>query len=360
MSKHQVFLVHGMGDFELGWSEAVRGRIVEAFNNYPKLRDNGFADAFEFKEITYNPVFEGWRDQWRADAEAAAGALAATGLSSKAADTLIKGAASPAGSSFWQTHVLDVVGFRFLMPIAQTVYRSVQSQILGHLKSFPPDDVPPYSVIAHSLGTAVAYETFHAMLTNGADGQSAPLGTAFRPNNMFMVANTAKLLWNRGGSAYPAMMGPNLANGDGLSFYFASFRHALDPVPNVDRFDPPASWFAPTAPKDAVYADVVLPEGDLQQLNVHSFEHYLSHPMVHVPILRQLVGFDSVVSDAEMKAQLKLWREASLANQALAEAKSQLKDLLLARATEGWAKEIDMLLALRALVLASKVKDGES
>jgi hypothetical protein len=240
------------------------------------------------------------------------------------------------------------------------VCRSVQNQILGHLRSFPPDDLPPYSVIAHSLGTAVVYETFHAMLTNGADGQSAPLGTALRPNNVFMVANTAKLLWNRGGSAYPPLMGPNLANGDGLCFRFAGFRHALDPVPAVDRFDPPNTWFAPSAPRDAVYDDVKLPAEDVMQANVHAFEHYLSHPLVHVPILRALTGFDAGVQPDELDTAVAAWRDRSLTGQALTDARTSLEKLMLQRATASFGQEIAMLIALRRLAADAELRDGES
>jgi hypothetical protein len=203
MSKHQIFLVHGMGNFEAGWSEVVRKRLLDALAEYPTLHDAGFADGLEFKEILYNDSFEAWRTQWREDANAATNALTAVGASSEAVKGLVAAAGAPGGGGFIATHVLDVVAFRFLMPIAQTVCRAVQTQILGHLKAFPANDIPRYSIIAHSLGTSVIYETYQQMLTQVIDGSL--LTPAFRPDNVFMVANTGKLLWNRGGgTAYPA------------------------------------------------------------------------------------------------------------------------------------------------------------
>ena len=359
MSKHQIFLVHGMGNFEPGWSDGVRKRITDAFGAYPKLHDNGWVDKFEFKEINYNDVFEEWRKQWREDAQAAADALTATGLESNAATKLIQAAGAPGGGGFLATHVLDVVAFRFLMPIAQTVCRSVQSQILGHLNSQPTGDALHYSVVAHSLGTSVVYETFHAILTSGVDGNGSRLGTAFLPDNMFMVANVAKLLWNRGGNAYPQTLAPDLADGDGLCFSFSNFRHALDPIPVVDRFSPPDAWFTPTAPKSEVYLDGLIPAADVQDINVHSFEHYLSHPLVHVPMLRTLTGLPSNVTKKELDDALVTWRGNRLANQKLAAAQARLQALAV-NATADWAPEVQMLLEIRQLAQGSKFTDGES
>lgn len=357
MAKHQIFLVHGMGAFEPGWSETVRRRFVDAFATYPRLRDGGFADKFEFKEILYDDTFEAWRQQWREDAAAAAKLLTALGADGGAVGQLIQAAGAPGQDGFAATHVLDVVAYHFLLPVSQAVCRSVQLQILGHLKSFPANDVPRYSVVAHSLGTAVVYETFHAMLTQGVDG--ARLTAAFRPDNVFMLANTARLLWNRGGDAYPAALAPDLADGDGLCFRFQTFRHALDPIPAVNRFNPPDRWFAPTAPREQVYADVSIPAEDIQDVNVHSFEHHLGHPAVQVPMLRALTGFSSGIQKKDIDDALEAWRTGRLLDQKRAQAKARLQALA-TRETAGWADEIALLLAVRQLAAGSKLRDGES
>jgi hypothetical protein len=359
MSKHQIFLVHGMGNFEAGWSEVVRKRLLDALAEYPTLHDAGFADGLEFKEILYNDSFEAWRTQWREDANAATNALTAVGASSEAVKGLVAAAGAPGGGGFIATHVLDVVAFRFLMPIAQTVCRAVQTQILGHLKAFPANDIPRYSIIAHSLGTSVIYETYQQMLTQVIDGSL--LTPAFRPDNVFMVANTGKLLWNRGGgTAYPSVLSPDLIDNRGLCFRFATFRHALDPVPAVDRFNPPDDWFAPSAPRSVVYRDDVIPGGDVQNINVHAFEHYLSHPIVHVPILRMLTGFDKGISKAEVDAALQKWRADTLPAQKLAKAKAELSAIAVNAATQKWADEIAMLKAIRDIASRSSLRDGET
>jgi hypothetical protein len=169
----------------------------------------------------------------------------------------------------------------------------------------------------------------------------------------------AKLLWNRGGNAYPQSLAPDLADGDGLCFSFSNFRHGLDPIPAVDRFNPPDDWFTPTAPKAEVYLDALIPAEDVQDINVHSFEHYLSHPLVHVPLLRTLTGLASNVSKKELDEALDAWRANRLADQKLKAAKKQLDDLAV-KATADWSPEVQMLLEMRKLLRGSKFTDGES
>jgi hypothetical protein len=359
MAKHQVFLVHGMGNFEPGWSAVIRQKITDAFSAYKRLKEGGFASAFEFKEITYNRVFESWREQWRTDAAALAAAIGPNLLNQGVAKDLIAAAKAPTGTSFWQTHVLDVVMYRCLLPVTEAVCRSVQEQILGHLQSFPVGDRPPYSVIAHSLGTAVVYETFHAMLTSAVGPDGLKLGSAFYPTNVFMISNVAKALWNRGGDLYTPDLGPNLTIGQGLCRFFGNYRHSLDPFSSFDPFVPTDNWFAPTAPRGEVYEEVTLRADDMQEINIHSLEHYLGHPDVHAPILRTLVGWPDCISPADQNDALAEWRQKTLKKKALSDAQSQMKALLI-KATDDWVSEVPMLQKLRELLLAQDSRDGES
>lgn len=362
MAKHQVFLLHGMGEYEPGWSVAVQKPLVDALQRYPDWRDDGFVHGVEFKEITYSQVFNAWRQQWQEDAKAAAAALTAEGLSKGAAAELVKLAAKPSGGGFLRTHVLDVVAYRFLLPVAQEIWRSVEKQILGHLRGLPRTDALHYTVIGHSLGSAVAYEAFHAMMTQGIDDEGVRLGSAFKPDNVCLVANAVKPLWNRRGTVYQPVMAPSLSTGDGWCFRMASFGHELDPLSQLDRFDPPDSWFPQMAPRRRVYQDITLPAADLQDANVHAFEHYLGHPRVHVPVLRLVTGFPEAVTPEELKAAETEWRSQGLGaaarSQAKAAATARLQGLL-TKATEGWGDEIAMLIALRKIAAASALKDGE-
>lgn len=129
MAKHQIFVVHGMGHFEPGWSEVLQRQIVDCFDRFPRAK--GFAADIEFKEINYNQVFEAWRKQWREDAQGAASALAAEGLGQGIAAKLVDLAGKPAGDGFLRTHVLDVIAYRFLLPVAEECGAACRSRSPG-------------------------------------------------------------------------------------------------------------------------------------------------------------------------------------------------------------------------------------
>lgn len=357
MPRHQIFLVHGMGEFEPGWSDGIVQQLGGLFDSYPVLKEEGWREFFEFKELRYDQVFEAWRQQWRDDAASVAGTLTQLKLDSGAARHLVDAARAPTGNSFWQTHVLDVVGYRYMLAVAQEVWRELQTQMLAHLQSFP--SLPDYSVIAHSLGSAVAYEALHAMIS-----ATPSLPSGQRPVHFLAVSNTARLLWNRTADVYDKKVGPSVTDHQGLCNHFMNLRHELDPVCQVQSFHPPAPrWFSEPSTAERVYTDVLLPAADIssQQPNIHSMEHYLSHPLVHVPLLRRLAGADSVISTRQANQALDEWREGRLLDQKAATWQQQLKNLAAGEST-GFASELRMLIGLRELLasLPGRKADGES
>jgi hypothetical protein len=359
MSKHLVFFVHGMGNFPTDWAdEKIIKPFKELFGKYEYLKSRNYLDDFEFRAITYNNVFEEWRELWRADANSVISKMGNTGLpnlkfDSQAADDLIKLSNGASKEDFWRTHVLDVVMYRYLPQIAETVRRLIQVQILDYVTSVG-NDIPKYSIVCHSLGTAVIYESFHAMIT-GKGG----LAPEFLPVNVFMVANVVKPLWSRKGTCYPSEMGPSLDDKLGFCTRFLNFSHPLDPFSNFAKFDPPdASWFSPATKSAKTYLNVDLPRDDIQQVNVHSLEHYLSHPAVHVPMLGCLIGWTDKISKDEYRAELAKWQGNRLANSG--EVQAKLTSYLLQKATTDFRDEIASLFGFRNMVLALGRQDGES
>lgn len=352
MAKHQIFLVHGMGNFEPGWSGGVQQQLRELFKEYP--RATAFGQEVEYREIVYNDVFESWRKLWKEQTSQAVDALKGVGLDSGVAKELVQLAEAPSGDGFLRTHVLDVLMYRFLLQVSEEVCQSVRAQITKALLALPDQQSVHYSVIAHSLGTAVTYESFFGMMT--ADD---PLRMAFRPDNVFMVANCIVPLWNRGGTPYQPIMAPSLGYSDGWCFKLSNFRHELDPVAMLIPFEPKDAWFPPLAPRKEVYLDQQIPAGDIQDPNVHALEHYLSHPSVHIPILRTL-SYQNAISDADETNALAAWRKKNLLNTKLKDAQDKLEAMLVTKATASWKNEYVMLKALRDLVLSSKLKGGES
>jgi hypothetical protein len=358
MARHQVFIVHGMGDFNKEWSLDAQKTLASAFNQYTLVKQHGLTNQFEFVEINYNDIFEEIRAQWKTNASAASTALAATGLASSAINSLVNLANGATGNDFWRTHVLDVVLYRFMKPISERVTQAVRLQILDRLKTFPQNDSPSWSVIAHSLGTSIVNDTLHAMFSQPVDG--VLLGDRFKPDFIFMVANVAKLLWSRGGDFYSSRVRPHTVDTLGMCWRYCNFHHALDPVPRVDKFDPPAHWFPEgiqPSQRSAFYSDVQIDATDIQDINVHGLNHYLGHPLVNSVIINTLAGFEAVLP-TEVNAALVKWRKDRETGPAAKKIKDTLSALLMSNPE--WARIIEMLVAFRGVVLSdSTLPDGE-
>lgn len=61
MAKHQVFLIHGMGNFDKDWSLGMQRQLKDIYASYTKVNNLRLLDDIEFVEIIYNNIFEKWR-----------------------------------------------------------------------------------------------------------------------------------------------------------------------------------------------------------------------------------------------------------------------------------------------------------
>jgi hypothetical protein len=348
-----------MGSYAKDWSLDAKQVLVDAFNQYPLSKSMGLASQIDFVELNYNDIFEEIRALWKADAAQAAGALAAVGLAQSAANRLVELADAGTRDDFLRTHALDVVMYRFMKQISERAANSVRLQVLTRLQAFPENDRPSWSILAHSLGTSVVNDALHAMFTQTADG--SVLGDRMKPDFVFMVANVAKLLWNKGGDFYSSVVRPHTVDSLGVCWKYCNFSHELDPFPRVDEFDPPQRWFpegTTPAQRPIFLSDgPPIPARDVRDVNVHGLTHYLSHPFVNSEIINTLAGF-TVVTAADVRAALQKWREDSLTGDPL----KTIKDLMESNTAtpSNWKKIIDMLFNIRAAVArTSKLKDGE-
>ncbi len=361
MAKHQVFLVHGMGSFEKDWSLGIQRQLKEIYASYPKVKSFGLVDDIEFAEITYNDVFEKWRRQWKKDATDASKAATMLGIDTGLAQTLIDLGGAASGNSFFQTHILDVVMYRFIKPMSEEVCQSVHQQILSRLNSAPQNGIPPWSVIAHSLGTAVTNDTLHAMFSQpDADGKL--LSNNYAPWYLFMVANVSKILWNKGGDFYSSKVHPHVKNTEGMCYKYCNFHHELDPFTLIDPFSPPDYWFPNNTNDLKFYIDVKIDKDDIKELNIHSLSHYLSHPSINAPIIRTLAqDWDGVIESADFSTAQRNWQKNKLIPAALQKAQADLAAYVLS-AQSPWNDLVTKLKTYRDAVLTVGInpRDGES
>jgi hypothetical protein len=315
--KHVIFLLHGMGIHETGWEKEFITSISLAYSQYPVLSQVPIAERFKFVPITYDGIFRGLVNGWANNAAIIAKLDPNLGsLAGKLTSWLAK-AGTLKDNPVW-THAVDVLLYRGIRLVRERVCTNVAAQILTELRSYKKAP-PTWSVIAHSLGTAVIHDTFARMT---APNEGWPGKLAFDPKNnqaavIAMVANVSKVLEiktvDEPYDAYGRFVdgkkrftvAPGFAGHAGrICTYYINLRHKLDPFTVPSMFDPQnwpdAETQAAVPPRYQYY-----PLKHVHQANVHDFAHYLKNPEAHVPLLRALTSPDEIPEPDFEKAKNK-------------------------------------------------------
>ncbi len=312
MPKHVLFLVHGMGDTVPGWSTPVQELIKQKYQLYKISKIKKFDNNFVFKELNYNYVFEGHIEKWKESASAVTNILEASGIESELLSTLEGFSSKAARKEFASTHLLDVVLYRFMKGIKSQVISHISEQLVGKLNE--TSTVPTYSIICHSLGTAVMHDVMQANLTT----DHFPLSTAHGVPEVYMtLANVSRVLEDSDTNVYTSAVRPRLKDKNRLCGcnQFINVAHKLDPFTMVRTFNP--AWKKGSAkPLNNLKYDSYqqLSISGITGANPHDFEHYLEHPGTHVPLFRNLIS-KGAVKDTEFKAQLDAHKQATVGGQ---------------------------------------------
>lgn len=277
-----LFLVHGMGVHGGNWEDVTRSKLNDVAGRYPFFKTTPLAQLVKIVAISYDEAFTAQLQEWD-DSVDALEEFAATGsIQIPRILTFLRNASETEKNFFW-SHVVDVVLYRFFPLIAVPVRLRVMSQMATALRDASVDGtIVNASVLAHSLGTAVAHDALSILGTTAFDGSEAFLARNFRFDNVFMVANVGRILEtvNR---CYDSCVHPVTVNAEtAYCTRYYNFRHKLDPFPVLKAFAP-----------DGWGSNFITPSGVIDHLhdfNVHGFEHYLDHPAVHIPILNGLFG----------------------------------------------------------------------
>ncbi len=322
MSQHLVFLIHGMGEHKKGWSADAQSTLKKAYEQYPNLASMPFDDAYMFHEITYDHLFEGIRDAWQGEADAVKERLVAMGVGSGLIHTLTRLAQSGTGDGFFRTHVLDVIFYRFFPTVRDPVRMHVAKAITEKLNELRRNTTHAikWSVIGHSLGTAVCHDTLHLMFGEpSAAGGNIPGIEAlsvrnFSPHVYLACANVSRIL-SKGNEipVYTSRCRPALTpSRDAILRYFLNAWNMFDPFTRPSRFEPSHSWLdaRTQAARHARFQDIKTTE--VRQKNVHALEHYLENPAVHVPFFRATHDFMGIVSQSEASQALQDYRQTVL------------------------------------------------
>jgi len=296
-----------MGDFADGWSEAIQKQIADSYAAYAISKHLPFKNFFHFEEVTYNRRFDALRKRWRDDSAAVLKVLKKGGLETSAVNKLASvAAAAGKDDQFLSSHVLDVLLYRFVPMVAEEARNVVTTRILDTLMAAPALDQPRWSVIAHSLGTAVTHDGLHALFTQGVQGQ-ALLGKT-KAQLIMMVANVSRLLEEAKVDVYKSVVRPSASPADGICHQYLNIRHEWDPIPRPKEFRPLDDWPDVLTRKEQRFEAVTI--NAFQNKNVHGFGHYLANPKVHVALFRRLLPMPNAVSDDELATAVAL-HEAS-------------------------------------------------
>ena len=309
MPKHVIFLVHGMGDTVAGWSDPVQDLIKQKYSLYSVSKRKKFDSHFAFKEINYNHVFESHIDKWEESVLTVTSALEASGIDNDLLNTLMGFSDKAERKEFASTHILDVILYRYMKGIKSQVISHISEQLVGKLNE--TQVVPGYSIICHSLGTAVMHDVMQANLTT----DHFPLGTAHGLPRVYMtLANVSRVLQDADTNVYTSSVRPELADRNRLSgcSRFINVAHDLDPFTKVRAFKP--SWKKGASnPLNNLRADSYqrISISGLTCNNPHDFAHYLQHPKSHVELFRCLLTKGSI-SESQLKKQMKQHKQATL------------------------------------------------
>jgi hypothetical protein len=275
--KQILILVHGMGNDADGpvgaadrttWAGQAEALIRAASKEFPDLAQSELV----VEPVLYDDVFQTHAMTWSALARQFVG-TSLEGVTSwmKEADD---------GGFAWGS-LGDVVQYRLLSPVREHVKTSVAHQIARIVSGHGVHH--SYSIVAHSLGTAVAHDALQALATRSIAGNTALHPPGFVFSNFFALANVTRLVWATDERFYEQtrVRPPRSGRDDDecAVHHYASFRHSADPIASLVRF-------APTGWDKTAFREVTLRH--VRALNVHGLLHYLQSPRVVDRILLRL------------------------------------------------------------------------
>lgn len=301
MAEHLIFLVHGMGKPSSGTYASWKETLRELYGRYAPNGQN-IDDHFKFIEIMYDDLFEEQRSRWND----AIGSILKTGTQQGIEMPDERSLKLLSGDHFFGTHILDVLLYRFSPMTAENVRSSVVSQFDAVLGEAPGAQ---FSILAHSLGTAVAHDAIHALYHSHPKNPQNKLDpNFFHFKTIAMVANVSRLL-ETDVDVYKSIVRPEKKN-VGWNYACRSFlsaAHKWDPFVAPKLFEPSADWPDPVTRSEGLFT--FSRPTLFNDWNIHAMEHYLLDPEVHIPLFRYL-KFNKWISKTREIEEKKKYREA--------------------------------------------------
>ena len=291
--KRVIFIVHGVGRHNAGWSQEFSKRFKALLNALEE--DDGFERAplvaelknTTFVEVLYDDIYQQFVAVMLEREGAFIEALQFAGLKSLAklftTDSAEKSAV--------RDNIFDILVYRAMREHRLMTRKHVALQMMKAVRELGTDEVE-YSVVAHSMGTAVMHDTLQEMATES--GSPLRHGFAFSFKNLAMVANTSALLRNDF-DPRESLVRPFIAvNDPGYVTSYLNFSHKFDPVAQIYSYE---GYMKGQPAKRYTYATI----SHIQEKNIHALLHYLNDPGVYIRLFNAIYG-KKLVPDAYVKA----------------------------------------------------------
>lgn len=315
MPKHIVFLVHGMGrHFSPGhaqeppWHQEVEAALDEGWRSLPTLGARERSDYIRFVPLSYDRVF---RDYLSDVGDAAAAVRELLPQEDVGAFFDALGDAADDEPGFVWDHVMDVLLYRYGGDLWANVHSLVAKQIVDAVVGAWDEQGEygtSFSLVCHSLGTAVAHGALNRLGGGSIGGSEAfEVGGDFRLRSYVALANVSRVLWWGEQSLYDSTIVRPSLRGRFIGYVddFLNVRHAMDPIAAVRRFAP-SGW----GPR---YREVAVEH--VRGINPHGFAHHLKSPRVYGAVLESIMG-SPYVPKAELEAQIEGFQDVAIADPA--------------------------------------------
>lgn len=294
MTKPTLLIIHGMGNHtEQSFKEKFDSTMVDVFKLYPSLSTKTFADFVDVKAIPYNSFFEDYRKNYDGSDNKEKFAQLMQKLPSVTATKIFKKIlnlqSDIAGDDFFSSHWLDVLFYRF-----STIGTPVQIAVAKAVNQAIQDEggaARRVHVLGHSLGSAVLHDSLAKLYGESSNDFSDPLSpVTHKLGSLHFVANTSKLLQ----SFIDVKKSVVKPDHDGCTRRYREYRHSLDPIARVKPFDPTGNggWIGHYPWEQGYYKLHKLTSVTNQHGNMHSIEHYLFNPKMHLQIFEDVAGID--------------------------------------------------------------------
>lgn len=300
MAQHVVFLVHGMGEYADNWAESYIQQLETAWDSFPKLAASWpRLTSVKFVPINYAKIFTEYQKRLSDQNKTVLQHIAALPGGNRLDVTKLTSITGKlTGAAFGATHLLDVAYFHTNSEFRGAVANLVNAEITKHA---PPGNVAyQFSVIAHSLGTAVIQRVLHARAQE--DFKAGLKAPSFRVRCLLMLANVSRLLEGGGSSdVYSSFVRPSAIPSKGVCEHYLNGRNSLDPIWWPKEFDPAGQWIWEGDTKVQRFQHLSFTH--LVSKNPHELADYLAHPLIHGTFFQRVTG-PTFVSDAAIRERI--------------------------------------------------------